>query len=152
MFKAGSCVDGCLMCERVAAAATGELGTLIWSREHSISVIGDHQFFPGYAMIISRHHIREMHEMPKDISSAIFQDVLELGQAVHNAFKPWKINYASLGNVVEHLHWHIMPRYENDPDKLDHPWKNASQFAQFATTQDATARIRVALQASQHSK
>ena len=25
------------------------------------------------------------------------------------------MNYCSLGNVVPHLHWHLVPRYRSDP-------------------------------------
>ena len=29
-------------------------------------------------------------------------------------FKPDKVNIASFGNMVPHLHWHIIPRFEVD--------------------------------------
>lgn len=145
MFQPGHNVEGCGLCARIAKAARGELEEVIWEREHSIAVVGDHQFFPGYGMVIAKHHIREMHDMPVVISSTLFQDVLDLGKAIHSAYKPWKINYASLGNIDEHLHWHVIPRYDTDLDKRDHPWKNAADFSRYKTTPDDIAKVKAAI-------
>lgn len=145
MFVAGRSVEGCGHCERLAKAASGELGTLLLDRPNSIAVIGDHQFYPGYAMVLSKHHIREMHDLPANISAELFQDVLDLGKAIHAAFQPWKINYASLGNVDEHLHWHVIPRYADDPDKKEHPWKHSAIFSKYKTTPDDIRRLKAAL-------
>jgi len=38
-----------------------------------------------------------------------------VSEAVQNVFKAVKINCESLGNSCSHVHWHIIPRYENDP-------------------------------------
>jgi diadenosine tetraphosphate (Ap4A) HIT family hydrolase len=35
-------------------------------------------------------------------------------QAQREAFAPDKVNLASLGNVVPHLHWHVIPRWRDD--------------------------------------
>lgn len=35
--------------------------------------------------------------------------------ALQKAFCPDRINYAHLANVVNQIHWHIVPRYEKDP-------------------------------------
>src|SRR3990172_2924275 len=35
--------------------------------------------------------------------------------AIHKAFQPDRINYAHLANIVHHAHWHVVPRYENNP-------------------------------------
>jgi diadenosine tetraphosphate (Ap4A) HIT family hydrolase len=34
--------------------------------------------------------------------------------AVRALLRPDKINLASLGNVVPHLHWHVIPRWRDD--------------------------------------
>jgi len=39
-----------------------------------------------------------------------------VAEAVYQAFKPEKLNYELLGNSDDfHLHWHIFPRYNDDP-------------------------------------
>tara|TARA_B110000495_G_C22636186_1_gene378044 strand:- start:63 stop:353 length:291 start_codon:yes stop_codon:yes gene_type:complete len=48
--------------------------------------------------------------------------VVGVEEIVANTMKPLKINLASLGNQVPHLHWHIIPRYEDDPYFPDSIW------------------------------
>jgi diadenosine tetraphosphate (Ap4A) HIT family hydrolase len=35
-------------------------------------------------------------------------------RALRRIMQPDKINLASLGNVVPHLHWHVIPRWRDD--------------------------------------
>ena len=72
--------------------------------------------------------MRELHELSPPIQSALFQEVMLAGQAIVNAFSPWKMNYACYGNSEPHIHWHLFPRYESDPDHQGIPWLHASEF------------------------
>jgi diadenosine tetraphosphate (Ap4A) HIT family hydrolase len=70
----------------------------------------------GYCLAVwSRGHVAEPTELAAAAATAYWQEVLELGRAVVNAFDPVKINYFTLGNTVPHLHTHIVPRYIDDP-------------------------------------
>jgi diadenosine tetraphosphate (Ap4A) HIT family hydrolase len=40
--------------------------------------------------------------------------VWQVEAAIRSVMRPDKINVASLGNVVPHLHWHVIPRYTDD--------------------------------------
>jgi diadenosine tetraphosphate (Ap4A) HIT family hydrolase len=40
--------------------------------------------------------------------------VLRTEKAIRHVMQPDKINLASLGNVVPHLHWHVIPRWRDD--------------------------------------
>jgi diadenosine tetraphosphate (Ap4A) HIT family hydrolase len=51
-----------------------------------------------------------------------------VAEAVFRAFSPRKLNCELLGNSVSHLHWHIFPRYDNDPDPTMPIWRNAAFF------------------------
>lgn len=136
-------IPGCKLCQWAEEAARNNLGTVIWESECSIAVVGEHQYFAGYAVVVSKIHVREMHALPSDVAAKMFADVLRLGKAVEQAFKPWKINYASLGNVEEHLHWHVIPRYESEGgDHKDQPWKNAARFGEFKTTHEMVEAVR----------
>ncbi|MNC89752.1 hypothetical protein D3C83_57330 [compost metagenome] len=41
--------------------------------------------------------------------------------------RPDKINLASLGNAVPHLHWHVIPRFRNDPHFPSPIWASAAR-------------------------
>jgi diadenosine tetraphosphate (Ap4A) HIT family hydrolase len=44
-----------------------------------------------------------------------WQDLMRAGRAVEAVFDPIKVNFQILGNLVPHLHTHIVPRYDGDP-------------------------------------
>jgi len=46
---------------------------------------------------------------------AFYEDMLKISHAVYSALKPDKMNYELLGNWGSHLHWHVIPRYRDDP-------------------------------------
>jgi diadenosine tetraphosphate (Ap4A) HIT family hydrolase len=46
---------------------------------------------------------------------AFYEDMLQISHAVYSALKPDKMNYELLGNWGNHLHWHVIPRYRDDP-------------------------------------
>jgi diadenosine tetraphosphate (Ap4A) HIT family hydrolase len=50
------------------------------------------------------------------------EEMCYLAQAIEECFHPHKLNYELLGNQVPHLHWHLFPRYANDPDRLRPVW------------------------------
>jgi len=57
---------------------------------------------------------REFSETPNETKLEIFRvlDIIEKEMLTH--FKPKKINIASFGNYMPHVHWHIMARFEED--------------------------------------
>ena len=39
---------------------------------------------------------------------------MRVERAIRRILQPVKVNLASLGNQVPHVHWHVIPRYSND--------------------------------------
>ena len=64
--------------------------------------------------IFTQHPYKEMSEVPSDIKFDIYYllDVIE--KEMLDYYKPKKINIASFGNYMPHVHWHIMARFEED--------------------------------------
>ncbi len=136
----------CPICERVSRLGRGRDPFLVREFEHSILAVGEHQFHRGYCVLLLKRHAREPHELPSRVRAGLFRELAEAARAVEAAFRPWKMNYACLGNVVPHIHWHLIPRYESDPDRLKHPWLREGEFARRRTTPAAAravaARVR----------
>jgi len=64
--------------------------------------------------IFTQHPYKEMSEVPKYIRTEIY-DVLDIiEKEMLSYYKPTKINIASFGNYLPHVHWHIMARFEDD--------------------------------------
>jgi DNA-binding XRE family transcriptional regulator len=51
----------------------------------------------------------------EDEASQYWQEVLRVGKALAEFYRPIKMNYETLGNTVPHLHTHLLPRYQIDP-------------------------------------
>ena len=135
-------ISDCPHCLRIKQLQAGANEGVVHETPHAIVVVGDHQFFPGYCVVIAKRHIREMHDLPEHEASALFQDVLQVGRAIHTTMSCLKMNYVSLGNLHEHLHWHVIPRYQSDPSHKDHPWKNSHLFSKYQTTAESIATIK----------
>jgi diadenosine tetraphosphate (Ap4A) HIT family hydrolase/predicted GNAT family N-acyltransferase len=86
----------------------------------------DHQF--GIHRLIWNDHVKELSFLSKENQNHIFNQLIKAEKFILEKFKPYKINVASLGNLVPHLHWHIIPRWKTDPwwpnsiwDKIKRP-------------------------------
>jgi diadenosine tetraphosphate (Ap4A) HIT family hydrolase len=117
----------CLICERLARWRAGENPYLIHEFTHSIFVVGDHDFFRGYSLLLYKEHVRDLHELPRSVQLALFDEVMTATDAIVKMFHPFKMNHASYGNAEPHIHWHLFPRYD-DAYRTDTPWQYADQF------------------------
>lgn len=104
-----------LICERVKLWEKGENPYVIHEFKNSIFVIGDHQFYKGYSLILLKEHVRELHELDEKVYMELQHEMFLAGKAIYKTYSPWKMNYQCLGNHDEHVHWHILPRYSDDP-------------------------------------
>ncbi len=103
-----------LICERVDLCQKGENPYLIHEFENSFFVVGDHQFYKGYSLLLFKRHVREIHELSMEEHLGLSKELHIASKAVYETFKPWKLNHQCLGNQDQHVHWHILPRYESD--------------------------------------
>ena len=70
---------------------------------------------PGYIRVITNKHIKEFSELNDEEAVNLSLTVKKIEKAMIKFLNPDKINIATLGNMVPHLHIHIIPRYINDP-------------------------------------
>ena len=72
--------------------------------------------YRGYCILIFHRHAVEIHELTPEERSQWIEDMALLGKVITETCRPAKLNLSMLGNLVPHLHCHIIPRYETDPD------------------------------------
>jgi len=71
---------------------------------------------PGYAVVTWRgRHIADVSEMAEPELFAYWAEVAQVARALTHVFEPCHLNYNLLGNLVPHVHTHIVPRYVDDP-------------------------------------
>ena len=112
----------CLICTRIAMIRAGTNPCFVTELESGYVVIGDHQFFRGYSLLLSRWHARELHDLDWNRRTAFLRDMALTAEAVCRAFSPRKLNYELLGNADEHMHWHLFPRHAEDPNPTHPIW------------------------------
>jgi diadenosine tetraphosphate (Ap4A) HIT family hydrolase len=99
-------VNGCELCE---------LSVPPVYRDDKLSVIlVDDANYPGFCRVIWNDHVKEMSDLAPAYRLLLNDVVWHLETAVREVMGPDKVNVASLGNVVPHLHWHVIPRYVDD--------------------------------------
>jgi diadenosine tetraphosphate (Ap4A) HIT family hydrolase len=69
---------------------------------------------PAFYRVIVNAHVAEMSELPPAQAAALMNAVLQVERQLLAELRPAKINLASLGNVVPHLHWHVIARFADD--------------------------------------
>ena len=70
--------------------------------------------FPAYYRVIWRRHVAELSELSPAERAHCMEAVVTVEQVLRDALAPTKINLAALGNLVPHLHWHVIARFSND--------------------------------------
>lgn len=118
----------CSICQRVSLWRAGRSPHFVHEFEHSIFVVGDQQFHKGYSLLLLKEHVRELHELTPAAQAGLSRELMTAGRALVDAFGPWKMNYSCYGNVDPHVHWHLIPRYDTEPDHQNHPWLHAAEF------------------------
>jgi diadenosine tetraphosphate (Ap4A) HIT family hydrolase len=102
-------------------------GELLWQDDFCRVVqVGD-PHYPGFCRVILNRHIKEMTDLGDSERSRLMAVVFAVEKAVREVLQPDKINLASLGNVVPHLHWHVIPRFVDDRHFPNPVWGEAKR-------------------------
>lgn len=110
--------DLCTLC-----AQTG--GELLW-RGAGLRVIAvSDADYPGFTRVIWNDHIAEMTDLPQGERNRVMQVVYIVEEVMRRMLAPDKVNLAAFGNVVPHLHWHLIPRWRDDRHFPDPYWAPA---------------------------
>lgn len=105
---------GCPFC--IPQPDIDQWGVKIADLSVSTLVLDRAQTYRGYSLLKFRaRHVTGIEQLTTDEYDAYMRDLKQAATAVFHAVKPDHMNYATLGNVIPHLHYHIIPRWENDP-------------------------------------
>ncbi len=100
-------MPGCPLC-----AEPG--GLLVWSGDWLRLIRADDALHPAFYRLVWQHHAREFTDLTVLQRSACMDALALVEQGLRTDLAPDKINLASLGNVVPHLHWHVIARWHWD--------------------------------------
>jgi diadenosine tetraphosphate (Ap4A) HIT family hydrolase len=102
------------MGERTCEFCEGPGGVVLWQDDFCRVVRVEEPGYPGFCRVILGRHVREMTDLPPAERSRLMDVVFGVEEAVREAMSPDKMNVASLGNMTPHMHWHVIPRFQDD--------------------------------------
>lgn len=110
-----SAADLCRLCREPG-------GEILWQDELCRLVLVADADYPGFCRVVWKRHVAEMTDLDAAGRRHLMSVVFAAESALRAAVRPDKVNLASLGNQVPHLHWHVIPRFEDDRHFPDPIW------------------------------
>jgi diadenosine tetraphosphate (Ap4A) HIT family hydrolase len=112
----------CPGCERLDGIARGADEEFVATLAEAHVVLADEQLYRGYSILLLRDHVEHLGDLPLDRQQRLWDDVARVAAAVRSTVEPVRINYACLGNLLTHVHWHVIPRHADDPEPQHPIW------------------------------
>jgi len=103
----GDAAERCELC-----ASDG--GEILWRDRHCRVVAVAEADYPGFCRVVLQRHVKEMTDLAPDERTRPMDAVFATESALRELMRPDKVNLASLGNITQHLHWHVIPRFRDD--------------------------------------
>lgn len=107
--------NDCPLCRDAAAPA-------LWRDDKCRVVSAGDADYPAFLRVIWQAHVREMTDLDPASQQHLLRVVLTVESVLRAELSPHKINLATLGNQVPHLHWHVIPRFADDAHFPDPVW------------------------------
>jgi diadenosine tetraphosphate (Ap4A) HIT family hydrolase len=95
---------------------------VLWREARCRVILAGETDYPGFCRVIWQAHVREMTDLEPGDRAHFLDVVFATEHALRELLDPDKINLASLGNQVPHLHWHVIPRFADDAHFPDPVW------------------------------
>jgi histidine triad (HIT) family protein len=115
----------CIFCKIVH----GEVpSAVVLESEHAVAFLDVNPVNKGHVLIVPRDHYGQLADVPDDVAAHAGALLPRLARAVHAATGSDGTNFVvnrgrAAGQTVDHCHWHIIPRFFNDP--VNWPWPHA---------------------------
>jgi diadenosine tetraphosphate (Ap4A) HIT family hydrolase len=104
-----------------------EEGQLIWRGDDARIILVNDPDLPGFCRVIWNHHVAEMTDLSYGEREHLMTLVFAVEEAIRHVMHPDKVNIAALGNMVPHIHWHVIPRYQDDAFYPGSAWSKRVQ-------------------------
>ena len=128
----------CLLCMII----TGEVNSYkVYEDEDSIAILDLFPISPGHVLVMPKKHCRTLVEMEENDAANVFKTVVKIYKALANltpnndGFNVLQNNGKGAGQEVEHVHFHIIPRFKDDHVRFKFP-KYTLLSAQLKFVQD----------------
>ena len=111
---------------------TTDGGQLVWRGTHLRVIRADEPGFPAFYRVVWNAHVAEFSDLDAGQRQHCMDVVVQVEQALRQHLQPTKINLATLGNMVPHLHWHVIARFDWDSHFPAPVWAAAQREREMA--------------------
>lgn len=116
-------------------------GELVWRGRHLRVIRADEAGFPAFYRVVWNAHVAEFSDLNTAERIHCMQAVALVEQVLREQLAPAKVNLAALGNMVAHLHWHVIARFEWDSHFPSPVWAEPRRARVPAQEQAMMARL-----------
>lgn len=131
----------CVLCREAG-------GLPVWQGAQLRVIRAQEEGFPAFYRVIWTAHAAELSDLSEADRNTCMAVVAAVERVLRTQLQPTKINLAALGNMVPHLHWHVIARHDWDSHFPAPVWANplrARDLAREAQLQDALATCDAAI-------
>ena len=104
-----------------------EGGALVWRGERLRVIRAQEAGFPAFYRVVWNAHVAEFSDLAATDRVHCMEAVTMVEQALRQHLSPTKVNIAALGNMVPHLHWHVIARFDWDSHFPSPVWAAAQR-------------------------
>ena len=94
---------------------------IIWENEN-FKIIKHNSKLP-WVKLFTKTDYKELSHIPDNLKIEMFNIIEKVELCLIEIYNPDKVNIASFGNMLPHMHWHIIARFKNDPYFPKTTWK-----------------------------
>ena len=98
------CADGALL---------DAFGIKIGELPMSKVILFKEQSHRGRMIVACKKHVDDITDLTVEERAAFMEDVNHVAQIMHDLFHPDKINFGAYGDLMHHLHFHLVPKYKD---------------------------------------
>ena len=92
----------------------GDGGVLVWRGQKLRVIRAEEAGFPAFYRVVWNAHVAEFSDLSAPDRLLCMEAVASVEQVLRAHLQPDKVNLAALGNMVPHLHWHVIARFAWD--------------------------------------
>ncbi|MBL0730283.1 HIT family protein [Piscinibacter sp. HJYY11] len=100
-------LPACELCQKAG-------GLLVWGSADWRVIRVEDADFPAFYRVVSNRHVGEFSDLPIEARERCTRLVVTVERVLLERVAPTKVNLAALGNMVPHLHWHVVARFAWD--------------------------------------
>lgn len=117
--------ENCIFCKILADEIPS---AVVYEDDDCRAILDNAPAARGHVIILSKKHAANIFELPDDDVSRIFVVAKKIAAAVQKTYSCDGVNILqnngeASGQTVFHLHVHVIPRFDNDRDRINIGWK-----------------------------